>query len=267
MAMPDTPFLSIEGLEVVYQRAITALHGVDLKADEGRITAILGNNGAGKTTTLRAISGFIGLDQARVTKGSIRFKGHDLRNQPPYRISTLGITIVPERNKIFPNLSVAENLAVVVSNKSATERRRAEEQVYEYFPRLGSMRNKEGGLLSGGERQMLGVGAALVCGPELLLIDELSLGLAPAILEELAERLERIQRETKLTILLVEQNAAIALRIAHEVYVLENGRTVLHGTPAELRGNRDIQDLYLGTSRGKRLNYNQAARERGLQGS
>jgi branched-chain amino acid transport system ATP-binding protein len=265
--MSDEPMLVIEDLEVVYQRAITALHGVNLKAAAGRVTAILGNNGAGKTTTLRAISGFLGIDHARVTKGSIRFKNRELRNQRPDKLAALGITIVPERNNVFRNLSVAENLAVVFSNKSAIERRRTEELVYDYFPRLSGMRTKEAGLLSGGERQMLGIGAALVCGPELLLIDELSLGLAPAILEELAERLSHIQREMNLTILLVEQNAAIALRIAHEVYVLENGRTVLHGTPAELRSNRDIQDLYLGTSHGKRLNYREAARERGLQGN
>jgi branched-chain amino acid transport system ATP-binding protein len=264
--MNDAHLLTVNELEVVYQRTIVALHGVDLTAESGRITAILGSNGAGKTTTLRAISGFIGLDQARVTKGSIRFKGRELRNQTPHLVAGLGITIVPERNKVFPNLSVSENLAVVLSNKSGAERRRTEELVYDYFPRLGSMRGKEGGLLSGGERQMLGIGAALVCGPELLLIDELSLGLAPAILDELAERLVRIQRDMRLTVLMVEQNAAIAFRIAHDVYVLENGRTVLRGTPAALRRNRDIQDLYLGTSSGKRLNYRQAANERGLSG-
>ena len=265
--MAEQPLLIVEELEVVYQRSITALHGVNLTAEVGRITAVLGNNGAGKTTTLRAISGFVGTDQARVTRGSIRFKGREVQNQPPYLVAALGVTIVPERNKVFPNLSVAENLAVVMSNKGATERRRTEDMVFDYFPRLGSMRGKEAGLLSGGERQMLGIGAALVCGPELLLIDELSLGLAPAILDELAQRLAHIQRDMKLTMLLVEQNAAMALRIAQHVYVLENGRAVLQGAPADLRSNRDIQDLYLGTSHGKRLNYRDAARERAAQRS
>ena len=264
--MAKAPLLKVEGLEVVYQRAITALHGVDLIAALGSITAILGNNGAGKTTTLRAISGFIGLDQARVSKGSIRFNGHDLQNRPPHLISALGVTVVPERNKVFPNLTVADNLAVVMTRSSSAERRRSEELIYEYFPRLASMRDKEGGLLSGGERQMLAIGAALVCGPELLMIDELSLGLAPAILDDLADRLVRIQREMNLTVLIVEQNAAIALRIAHEIFVLENGKTVLRGTPSELRRNRDIQDLYLGTSSGKRVNYREAVRERGRLG-
>jgi branched-chain amino acid transport system ATP-binding protein len=263
--MAESYLLTVEGLEVVYQRAITALHGVDLKVEAGRITAVLGNNGAGKTTTLRAISGFIALDRARVTRGTIRFKGQILENLLPYQVAKLSISLIPERNKVFPNLSVSENLAAVQSNKTGAERRRTEELVFEYFPRLASLRTREAGLLSGGERQMLGIGAALVCGPELLLIDELSLGLAPGILDELVERLVRIQREMQLTVLMVEQNAAIALRIAHQVYVLENGRTVLHGSPAELRGNREIQDLYLGTSSGRRLNYRQAARERGLQ--
>lgn len=260
--MAKPPLISIQGLEVVYQRVITALHCVDLTVSSGSIVAILGNNGAGKTTTLRAISGFVGLDSARVTKGSIRFKGHLLQNQPPYLIAKLGIAIVPERDKVFPNLTVAENIHVVTSKGRSSERRRLESLVFDYFPRLAHMRHREAGLLSGGERQMLAVGAALACGPELLLIDELSLGLAPGILDELAERLVQIQRDMALTVLMVEQNAAIALRIADEIYVLENGRSVLHGSSEELRGNREIQDLYLGTTGSKRVNYREAAKAR-----
>ncbi len=171
---------------MVYHRAITAVQGITLAVEPGQIVALLGTNGAGKTTTLRAISGFLGLDDARVTEGAISFKGERIENKPPHEITRRGIVLVPERDKVFPNLTVAENLvAPVPRGTSAAERRRREDLVFQFFPRLAELRGRIGGLLSGGERQMLALASALVCRPELLLVDELSLGLAPVVVEDL----------------------------------------------------------------------------------
>ena len=248
--------LAVDKLEVVYQRAITAVQGVSLGVARGRIVALLGTNGAGKTTTLRAISGFLGLDDARVTEGAITFNGERIDNLPPHDITRRGIALVPERDKVFPNLTVAENLLVPVARRStAAEQRRLEELVFQFFPRLADLRARLGGLLSGGERQMLALGCALVCRPELLLIDELSLGLAPVVVEDLAQRLTEIRRELDLTILLVEQSAAVALAIADDGYVMENGRIVLDGPAARLRAHPDVQEFYLGGAAGARRSY------------
>ncbi len=222
--MNEPALLRVDKLEVVYHRTITAVQGISLAAEAGNIVAILGTNGAGKSTTLRAISGFLGIDDARVTDGSVTFKGRRIDNRPPHEITRLGVVLVPERDKVFPNLTVAENLAA---------------------PFAPSARGR-----SGGERQMLALGSALVCRPELLLVDELSLGLAPAIVAELMARLVQIRRDLGLTMVLVEQNAAAALAVADYGYVLENGRCVLDGDSARLRGHSDIQEFYLGQSQG-----------------
>lgn len=198
------PLLRVEKLEVVYARAITAIQGITLEAAKGEIVAVLGTNGAGKTTTLRAISGFLGIDDARVTEGMIRFKDTRLENRPPYMITRHGIVLVPERDKVFPNLTVAENLSASVA-AAAADRRRLEEIAFQFFPRLSELRSRTAGLLSGGERQMLALASAIVCGPELLLVDELSLGLAPVVVEDLAQRLVQIRDQLDITILLVEQ--------------------------------------------------------------
>ena len=164
---------------------------------------------------------------------------------------------MPEREKVFPNLTVAENLAAVVSHGvSAAERHRLEALVFQYFPKLSDLSGREAGLLSGGERQMLAIAGALVCGPKLLLIDELSLGLAPVVVEDLMRRIVEIRNELGITILLVEQNAAVALEIADYGYVLENGRVVLDGDGARLRNHPDIQEFYLGqVGAGTRRSY------------
>jgi branched-chain amino acid transport system ATP-binding protein len=246
--------LKVEKLEVVYARAITAVQGVTLDVPKGEIVALLGTNGAGKTTTLRAISGFLGLDDARVTEGAIVYDGKNLANQPPYQITKRGIVLVPERDKVFPNLSVVENLAASVPATSTAERKRLEELVFQFFPKLGELRARTAGLLSGGERQMLALASAIVCGPQLLLVDELSLGLAPVVVEDLAARLVEIRKTLGITILLVEQNAAVALSIADRGYVLENGRVVLDGDAARLKSHPDIQEFYLGGA-GERRSY------------
>ncbi len=248
--------LSVDKLEVVYQRAITAVQGITLAAQPGQIVGILGTNGAGKTTLLRAISGFHGTDDARVTEGTIRFKGRQIENGEPHRVARWGIALVPEREKVFPNLTVAENLLVPAApGLGAAERKRQEAQVLQFFPKLEELQNRTAGLLSGGERQMLAIAAALVSKPELLLVDELSLGLAPVVIEDLMGRLVQVRRELGITILLVEQSAAVALEVADYCYVLENGRIVLDGDRARLTNHPDIQEFYLGQSSGKRRSY------------
>ena len=253
------PLLQLDKIEVTYHRVITAVQGVSLSVTEGTIVALLGTNGAGKTTTLRAISGFIGLDDARVTDGKVAYRGERIDNQPPHQVTARGVTLVPERSKVFENLTVAENVDAVVPRNGSD--RRLAEAVWEYFPALARLRRREAGYLSGGERQMLAIGSALACGPELLLVDELSQGLAPLIVEELLGRLKAIRRDLGMTLLLVEQNAALALEVADYAYVMENGRIVLDGTPQRLRGHPDIQEFYLGTGigtgtgTGKRRNY------------
>jgi branched-chain amino acid transport system ATP-binding protein len=239
--------LKVEKLEVTYHRVVTAVQGVSLEVPKGSIVALIGNNGAGKTTTLRAISGFLGMDDAQVTEGSISFRGTFLENQPPHRISRLGIALVPERSKVFENLTVEENLEVVVGADAA---RKA--MVLELFPALERLRRRESGYLSGGERQMLAIGAALMGGPQLLLIDELSLGLAPLVVQDLAERLRVLRTRLGTTMLLVEQNAQVALQLADYGYVMENGRIVLDGTAERLRAHGDVQEFYLGGGAARR---------------
>jgi branched-chain amino acid transport system ATP-binding protein len=262
-APPAVPLLAAEALEVAYHRVAIALHGVSLRVMPQTIVVLFGNNGAGKTTTLRAISGFIGLDDACVTAGRIRFAGQAIENQPPHANTKRGIVLVPERDKVFPNLTVAENLAVAMSHRGgAAERHRLEALVFQFFPILARLRSRLAGLLSGGERQMLALGTAIVCKPELLLIDELSLGLAPVVVEDLVRRVSSIKQELGITVLLVEQNASVALAIADYGYLLENGRVVLEGPAAELRGRPEIQQSYLGQASGEERRSYRALRHR-----
>ena len=234
--------LKVEKLEVVYHRVITAVQGVSLEVPKGSIVALIGNNGAGKTTTLRAISGFLGVDDARVTEGAILCRGERIEHLAPHRIARLGVALVPERSKVFENLTVDENLDAAVA-----PRRMAKDHIYGYFPALAPLRRREAGYLSGGERQMLSIGSALMCAPELLLVDELSLGLAPLVVQELVARLQAIRQSLGTTLLVVEQNAQVALDMADYGYVMENGRVVLDGPPARLREHPDVREFYLGT--------------------
>jgi branched-chain amino acid transport system ATP-binding protein len=248
--------LDVSKLEVVYHRSITAVQGITLSVERAQIVALLGTNGAGKTTTLRAISGFLGLDDARVTQGAIMFNGERIENRPPHHATARGIVLVPERDKVFPNLTVAENLiAPVPRGTTAAEQRRREALVYALFPQLRELQNRIGGLLSGGERQMLALASAIVCAPQLLLVDELSLGLAPVVVNELLLRLIEIRRELGIAILIVEQSAAVALEIADYCYVMENGKIVLDGTAERLRGHPDVEEFYLGRKSGERRSY------------
>jgi len=239
--------LEVENLEVTYHRVSTAVQGVSLRVPAGGIVALIGNNGAGKTTTLRAISGFLGLDDARVSEGVVRFQGERIENWPPHRIARLGIALVPERSKVFESLSVDENLDAAVARRPFPK-----EAVYDYFPALAALRRRAAGYLSGGERQMLGIGSALMCAPQLLLVDELSLGLAPLVVRDLMNRLRTVREQLGTALIIVEQNAQVALDMADHAYVLENGRVVLDGTPERLRAHQDIQEFYLGGAGGRR---------------
>jgi len=249
-----SPLLSVEKLEVVYHRTITAVQGINLAVNSGQIVAILGTNGAGKTTTLRAVSGFLGIDDARVTEGTITFKGQRIDNRPPHEIARSGVVLVPERDKVFPNLTVAENLSAAIGLGRA-DRRQREETTLQLFPRLADLRGRLAGLLSGGERQMLAIASALMCRPQLLLVDELSLGLAPVVVEDLIMRLVQIRAQLGITLVIVEQSATVALQIADYGYVLENGRVVLDGDRARLMAHGDIQEFYLGQTSGDRRSY------------
>lgn len=241
--------LSVEKLEVVYHHVSTAVQGVSLNVRENQIVALLGTNGAGKSTVLRAVSGFIGVDDARVTEGAILFDGQPVENQPPHKITRKGVVLVPEQDKVFDNLTVEEQLQVCISKKlKASGNKDPIAMVFGYFPALDRVRNKAGGYLSGGERQMLAIASALLCAPRLLLIDELSLGLAPIIVSELMELLTVIRNEQSVTVLLVEQNANAALEVADYGYVMENGRIVFDGKPEKLKCHEDIQEFYLGGS-------------------
>ena len=255
--------LRVDNIEVVYKHVITAVQGVTLSVAEKQIVALLGTNGAGKTTTLRAISGFLGIDDARVTEGVIEFEGLRIENRQPHEIAARGLVLVPERNKVFPNLTVAENVAVPAARSlRAAERRPAAELVYQLFPRLAKLRHRIGGLLSGGERQMLAIASALMCRPRILLVDELSLGLAPVAVRELAQQLLTIRDELGIAILLVEQSASVALTIADYAYVMENGRIVLDGDRERLKSHQDVQEFYLGQVRGERRSYREVKQYR-----
>lgn len=238
--------LTVENLEVVYHGVSTAVQGVSLAVKERQIVALLGVNGAGKSTTLRAISGFLGLDNARVNAGSITFLGERIENALPHQTTRKGIVLVPERDKIFESLTVVENLQVSVPAHLSKNVSGSLDFVFDYFPQLKNVRGRLAGYLSGGERQMLALSTALLCKPRLLLVDELSLGLAPIVVRELMQLIRRIRDQEGVPILLVEQNAVAALQIADYGYVMENGRIVLAADCETLRNDQNIKEFYLG---------------------
>src|SRR5262249_11606113 len=234
------PLLELEGLNAYYGQT-QALHGVGFALEPGGITTLLGANGAGKTTTLRAICGMV------ATEGAIRFDGRDISGKATEDIVRLGVGHVPEGRGTFTNLSVDENLRVAAytrSDKTAT--RRDLDMVLEYFPILKHRLNQQAGTLSGGEQQMLAISRALMLGPRLMLLDEPSFGLAPLIVQEIFRIMRRINEEAKVSMLLVEQNAALALELADHAYVLETGRVVMSGKSVDVKNNEAIRKSYLG---------------------
>ena len=236
------PLLQVRQLEVVYNRVATAIQGVSLDVPEGEIVALVGTNGAGKTTTLRAISGFLPSEDVAITDGVITLRGEPINGRIPHQLAKAGIILVPEREKVFATLSVQDNLAFAAREGAAI----TVDRIHGYFPRLRERSSQLAGYLSGGEKQMLAISMALLCRPTVLLIDELSLGLAPIAIKELMERLQQISRELRLTVLLVEQNAKAALSIADHGYVMESGRIVFSGKAAELLSHPDVREFYLG---------------------
>ena len=242
-----TPALTIENIEVVYHHSIQALRGLSIQVPAGQIVALLGSNGAGKTTTLKAASGILPLENGRVASGRIQLFGEDIAGWAPHQLPRHGMAHVREGRHVFEDLTVDENL--VAAGNALLGRKRGTvdtEIVYEYFPGLRQRRRQLAGYLSGGEQQMLAIGRALVGQPKLMLLDEPSLGLAPIIVTKIFEIIERINREQGVAILLVEQNARVALRVAAYGYVMENGRIVINGPKDTLLGDPDVQRFYLG---------------------
>jgi branched-chain amino acid transport system ATP-binding protein len=241
--------LQVNNIEVVYMNVIQVLRGVSLNVGDGKIVALLGANGAGKTTTLKAVSGMLRTEEGEVTDGSIDFDGKRIDRYGPEGVAALGISQVMEGRRVLEHLSVEENLYIgAYRRKDRAGVKKDVDMVFDYFPQIKRLRHQMSGYLSGGEQQMLVIGRALMARPKLMLLDEPSLGLAPLLVEEIYEIIERINTEQKMAILLVEQNARAALGIANYGYVMENGRVVLEGPAEKLKDNEDVQEFYMGLS-------------------
>jgi branched-chain amino acid transport system ATP-binding protein len=249
--------LQINNIEVKYHHSILVLKGVSLSIGPESIVALLGANGAGKTTTLKAISGMLKTEVGEVTDGAIELDGTRIDRHDPEEIVRLGIVQVMEGRRIFEHLTVEENLRAGTTEKTAkSDVRKDLEKVYSYFPRLRDLRHRTSGYLSGGEQQMMVIGAGLMSHPRLMLLDEPSLGLSPILVTEIFGIIRRIRTDEKTSILLVEQNALIALDVADYGYVMENGKVVLDGPTEKLKDNEDIKEFYLGLSEiGERKSY------------
>ncbi len=240
--------LQVENVEVVYNDVVLVLKGLSLRAERGRITALLGANGAGKSTMLKAISGLLDAEDGEVTEGKIIYEDKNITHLTADKIVRAGIFQVMEGRRVFEDLTVEENLRCGAFTRPVKEFADSLEMVNSYFPRLKERRKQLAGYMSGGEQQMLAIGRALMAKPKLLLLDEPSLGLAPLLVEEIFEIVSRVNREEGVSILLVEQNARAALNIASTGYIMENGRIVLDGNAKELLNNPDVQEFYLGLS-------------------
>jgi branched-chain amino acid transport system ATP-binding protein len=239
--------LSLNNIEVIFDKVVLVIKGLSLEVPEGGIVTLLGANGAGKTTTLKAISGLLRPDRGEVTKGSVEFNGVSIEKKDAPDIVKMGVAQVLEGRKVFEHLNTEENLIAGAHTRDSMRDIRTDlDVVYDYFPVLVTRRKVMSGYLSGGEQQMLSIGRALMSRPKLMLLDEPSLGLAPILVDEIFEILIRMNANEKLTILLVEQNAAMALTIAEYGYIMESGRVVLDGDSQTLRDNQDVKEFYLG---------------------
>ena len=245
------PLLSVNNIEVVYDDVILVLRGLSLQVPEGEIVALLGANGAGKSTTLKAISGLLKTEDGEVTRGSVTFAGERIDGTDPDRIVRKGIFQVMEGRRIIADMTCQENLRLGAFTRRDGGVRQDMDMVYEYFPRLKE-RTGLAGYLSGGEQQMLAIGRALMARPKLILMDEPSMGLSPLMVKEVFGIIRRINRDLGVTILLVEQNARMALQAASYGYIMESGKVVLDGTAEELAGNEDVKEFYLGGTEERR---------------
>ncbi len=240
--------LTVENIEVVYNHSVQALRGLSLEVPQGKIVALLGSNGAGKTTTLKAASGILPFEKGKIASGRVRFFGEDIVGKASYQLARQGMAHVREGRHIFEDLTIEENL--VAAENAAAGRQRGDvdsELAFSYFPQLRERRKLLAGYLSGGEQQMLAIGRAIIGQPRLILLDEPSLGLAPLIVKDIFSIIERINREQGVAMLLVEQNAHVALSVAHSGYIMENGRIVIDGPTEKLLNDPDVQRFYLGT--------------------
>jgi branched-chain amino acid transport system ATP-binding protein len=240
--------LRVKNLEVVYNQIILVLRGISLEVPEASIVAFLGSNGAGKSTTLKAVSGLLDYEDGEIKKGGIEFGGHPVHKLDPQEIVRLGITQVPEGRRIFAELTVEENIRVGAHTRrdGRAEVTRDFESVLGYFPALRGRLRVQAGYVSGGEQQMLAIARALMARPSLMMLDEPSLGLAPLLVTEIFEIIKRINQAEKVSILLVEQNALMALAVSQYGYIMENGKIVLDGPSQKLMHNEDVKEFYLG---------------------
>lgn len=256
MTREDNPqsdaILALNSIEVVYDSVILAVKGISLEVPRGGIVALLGANGAGKSTTLKSVSGLLGPERGKITRGQIRFDGKPIHDTTADVRVGMGICHVIEGRRVFEHLTPDENLeAAAPLSMPNAQLKREKERIYEYFPRLAERRKSNAGYLSGGEQQMLAIGRALMTGPRLLMLDEPSLGLAPFLVAEIFSILQRVNREHGVSVLLVEQNALAALEVVSHGYLIENGRIVMHDTADALKKNSDIQEFYLGGGHAK----------------
>ena len=243
----DPPILAVNNIEVVYNKSVQVLRGLSLSVARGRIVALLGSNGAGKSTTLKAITGLLPLEDGVLQAGEVRFDGVPTAGLAPQLLVRRGLAHVMEGRRVFEDLTVEENL--VAATYALTGRRAAPrdfDAVYGYFPRLHERRRGLAGYLSGGEQQMLAIGRALMARPRMILLDEPSMGLSPLLVEQIFEIIQRLNREQGLTILVVEQDVRLALRISSYAYILENGELNLHGPSKQLLNDPAVRRAYLG---------------------
>ncbi|MDK9708003.1 MAG: ABC transporter ATP-binding protein [Desulforhopalus sp.] len=244
--------LEVNNIEVVYNNIIQVLRGVSLKVPEGSIVALLGTNGAGKTTTLRAISGLLKPENGFIREGYVKFCGTDVTNMLGTEVVRLGAVMVPEGRRVFKHLSVDENIRVgSITRRDGSQKIRDDHALmYSHFPRLANITNRMAGYCSGGEQQMIAIARALMASPRMLMLDEPSLGLAPLLVKEIFANIQLINREMNTTILVVEQNAKIALGISDYAYIMESGKIVLEGPSKELQENPDVKEFYMGITQG-----------------
>ena len=249
-ASEATPYLSINNVEVIYDHVILVLKGVSLNVPKGGIVALLGANGAGKSTTLKSISNLLGAERGDVTKGNIEFKGVRIDQLTPNELVKRGVIQVMEGRHCFAHLTVEENLltGAYTRNISRGELKDSLDKVYHYFPSLKERRSSQAGYTSGGEQQMTAIGRALMAKPEMILLDEPSMGLAPQIVEEIFEIVKDLNVKEQVSFLLAEQNTMVALRYSDFGYIMENGRIVMEGDASYLASNEDVKEFYLGLS-------------------
>ncbi len=261
--MSSSNILEIKNIEVAYNKVILALHDVSLIVPKGKIVALLGANGAGKSTTLKSISTMLASERGEVTKGSINYDGMEIKKQTPSEMVKLGMVQVLEGRRCFGHLTVEENIiAGAYSRKLSRGDLNAEvEKIYNYFKRLKERRKSQAGFTSGGEQQMIAVARAMMAKPKMLLLDEPSMGLAPQLVAEIFHIVKELNEKEGVSILLAEQNTNVALRNADYGYIIETGNVMLEGSAKDLLNNEKVKELYLGISKGKRLNFKDAIRD------